>query len=62
MRKTDSLKRDLPITNFDYPISETIDGLREIKEVAKEWELTPLQNSMDKKIHELNKRLEQKES
>lgn len=35
---------------------------REIdEEVAKEWEHTLLQNSMDKELHELNKRLEQKE-
>jgi hypothetical protein len=35
---------------------------REIdEEVAKEWEHTLLQNTMDKELHELNKRLEQKE-
>jgi hypothetical protein len=34
---------------------------REIEEVAKEWEHTLLQNSMDRELHELNKRLEQKE-
>lgn len=34
---------------------------REIEEVAKEWEHTQLQNSMDRELHELNKRLEQKE-
>lgn len=34
---------------------------REIDEVAKEWEHTLLQNSMDKELHELNKRLEEKE-
>ncbi|KAL8103861.1 hypothetical protein AgCh_028160 [Apium graveolens] len=32
------------------------------EEVAKEWEHTLLQDSMDKELHELNKRLEQKES
>lgn len=31
------------------------------EEVAKEWEHTLLQNTMDKELHELNKRLEQKE-
>lgn len=34
---------------------------REIEEVTKEWEHTLLQNSMDRELHELNKRLEQKE-
>lgn len=34
---------------------------REIDEVAKEWEHTLLQNSMDKELHELNRRLEEKE-
>lgn len=31
------------------------------EEEAKEWEHTLLQDSMDKELHELNKRLEQKE-
>ncbi|KAG5230862.1 chromosome-associated kinesin KIF [Salix suchowensis] len=36
---------------------------REIdEEVAKEWEHTILQNTMDKELHELNRRLEEKES
>ncbi|GAU42173.1 hypothetical protein TSUD_305180 [Trifolium subterraneum] len=35
---------------------------REIEEVEKEWEHKLLQNSMDRELHELNKRLEQKES
>jgi hypothetical protein len=35
---------------------------REIdEEVAKEWEHTLLQNTMDKELNELNKRLEEKE-
>lgn len=34
---------------------------RDIDEVTKEWEHTLLQNSMDKEMHELNKRLEEKE-
>ena len=34
---------------------------REMEEVAKEWEHTLLQNSMDRELHELNKRLQQKE-
>ncbi|XP_047154462.1 kinesin-like protein KIN-4A isoform X1 [Vigna umbellata] len=67
--KADGLKRGLPIKNIDYPMSETTDpgcnlagDSREIEEVAKEWEHTLLQNSMDRELHELNKRLEQKES
>ena len=35
---------------------------REIdEEAAKEWEHTLLQNTMDKELHELNRRLEEKE-
>lgn len=34
---------------------------RETDEVAKELEHAVLQNTMDKEMHELNKRLEQKE-
>ncbi|TKY57847.1 Kinesin protein FRA1 [Spatholobus suberectus] len=60
--KADGLKRGLPITASDYPMSETTGDSREIEEVAKEWEHTLLQNSMDRELHELNKRLEQKES
>ncbi|XP_061355548.1 kinesin-like protein KIN-4A [Gastrolobium bilobum] len=61
--KTDGLKRGLPITASDYPMGETTAGdSREIEEVAKEWEHTLLQNTMDRELHELNKRLEQKES
>ncbi|KAL2574780.1 hypothetical protein AAZV13_17G208300 [Glycine max] len=60
--KTDGLKRGLPITTSDYPMSETTGDSREIEEVEKEWEHTLLQNSMDRELHELNKRLEQKES
>ncbi|KAL2974079.1 hypothetical protein AAZX31_14G082300 [Glycine max] len=61
--KTDGHKRGLPITASDYPMSETTAGdSREIEEVEKEWEHTLLQNSMDRELHELNKRLEQKES
>ncbi|XP_073223256.1 kinesin-like protein KIN-4A isoform X2 [Cicer arietinum] len=60
--KTDGLKRGLPITTSDYPMSESTGDSREIEEVAKEWEHTLLQNSMDRELHELNKRLEQKES
>ncbi|KAI4337005.1 hypothetical protein L6164_015467 [Bauhinia variegata] len=60
--KTDGLKRNLPIAATDYSMSETTGDSREMEEVAKEWEHTLLQNSMDRELHELNKRLEQKES
>ncbi|XP_057429249.1 kinesin-like protein KIN-4A isoform X2 [Lotus japonicus] len=60
--KVDGLKRSLPMTAADYPMSETAGDSREIEEVEKEWEHTLLQNSMDRELNELNKRLEQKES
>ncbi|BAT77869.1 hypothetical protein VIGAN_02047300 [Vigna angularis var. angularis] len=60
--KTDAIKRSLPIIEAEYPMSETVGDSREIEEVAKEWEHTLLQNSMDRELHELNKRLQQKES
>lgn len=61
--KTDGLKRSFPIIASDYSVNETTAGdPREIEEVAKEWEHTLLQNSMDRELHELNKRLEQKET
>ncbi|GMY28714.1 kinesin-like protein KIN-4A isoform X2 [Fagus crenata] len=63
--KSDGLKRGLhSMESSDYQMGETLTGdSREIdEEVAKEWEHTLLQNTMDKELHELNKRLEQKES
>ncbi|AES73335.2 kinesin-like protein KIN-4A [Medicago truncatula] len=60
--KTDELKKTLPTTVADCPMHETAGDSREIEEVAKEWEHKLLQNSMDRELHELNKRLEQKES
>ncbi|PON94237.1 Kinesin-like protein [Trema orientale] len=63
--RSESLKRGLQsIDSADYQMAETISSdTREIDdEVAKEWEHTLLQNSMDKELHELNKRLEEKES
>lgn len=47
------LELQLPILEGD---SREID-----EEVAKEWEHTLLQNTMDKELHELNRRLEEKE-
>ncbi|XP_027354701.1 kinesin-like protein KIN-4A [Abrus precatorius] len=60
--KADAVKRSLPIVEADYPLNETAGDSREIEEVTKEWEHTLLQNSMDRELHELNKRLQQKES
>ncbi|KAK9271250.1 hypothetical protein L1049_026840 [Liquidambar formosana] len=64
--KSDGLKRGLQsMDSPDYQIAETItagDSGEIDEEVAKEWEHTLLQNTMDKELNELNKRLEQKES
>ncbi|KAG6674613.1 hypothetical protein I3842_15G052200 [Carya illinoinensis] len=64
--KNDGLKRGLhSMESSDYQMGETITAgdSREIEEeVAKEWEHTLLQNTMDKELNELNKRLEEKES
>ncbi|KAG2666296.1 hypothetical protein I3760_15G051800 [Carya illinoinensis] len=63
--KNDGLKRGLhSMESSDYQMGETITGdSREIEEeAAKEWEHTLLQNTMDKELNELNKRLEEKES
>lgn len=69
--RCEGLKRGLQsIDSADYQMAETIsrlpiltDDAREIdEEVAKELEHTLLKNSMDKELHELNKRLEEKES
>ncbi|KAJ9670653.1 hypothetical protein PVL29_026915 [Vitis rotundifolia] len=64
--KTDGLKRGLQsMESSDYPMGEVISGenSREMDEVAeREWEHALLQNTMDKELNELNKRLEQKES
>ncbi|KAK8996875.1 hypothetical protein V6N11_020371 [Hibiscus sabdariffa] len=63
--KSDGLKRNLrSIESPDYQMVETVMGdSREIdEEAAKEWEHTLLQNTMDKELHELNRRLEEKES
>ncbi|KAF5189561.1 Kinesin-like protein kin-4a, partial [Thalictrum thalictroides] len=64
--KSDGLKRGLErLDSSDYPMNEIItgDSSKEIdEEVAKEWEHTLLQNTMDRELNELNKRLEQKET
>ncbi|XP_047324902.1 kinesin-like protein KIN-4A [Impatiens glandulifera] len=63
--KSVDFKRDLQSTDSsDYHMDDSITGdPGEIDEEAeKEWEHTLLQNSMDKELNELNRRLEQKES
>uniref|UniRef100_A0A7N0SXI7 Kinesin motor domain-containing protein n=1 Tax=Kalanchoe fedtschenkoi TaxID=63787 RepID=A0A7N0SXI7_KALFE len=64
--KYDGLKRGLhSMDSTDYQMADTIavsepKGIDE--EAEKEWEHKLLQNTMDKELNELNKRLEQKES
>ncbi|KAF8105696.1 hypothetical protein N665_0157s0260 [Sinapis alba] len=62
--RPDGLKRSLQsIELSNYPMVEATTGdSREIDEEAKEWEHKLLQNSMDKELLELNRRLEEKES
>ncbi|XP_076940354.1 kinesin-like protein KIN-4A [Bidens hawaiensis] len=58
--KNEGLKRGLQtVDSSDYPMSDS--GVIE-EEAAKELEHTLRQDSMDKELHELNVRLEQKES
>ncbi|KAL8154034.1 hypothetical protein V2J09_011794 [Rumex salicifolius] len=62
--RTDGLERNLQsMDSPDYQMGEVVTGdSREIdEEVTKEWEHKVLQNNMDRELHELNKRLEQKE-
>nr|VDC68329.1 unnamed protein product [Brassica rapa] len=62
--RPDGLKRSLhSIESSNYLMVEATTGdSREVDEEAKEWEHKLLQNSMDKELHELNRRLEEKES
>ncbi|KAI4366445.1 hypothetical protein MLD38_022322 [Melastoma candidum] len=61
--KSEGQKREFrSMDSCDYQMGEAISDSADMDEVAKEWEHTLLQNSMDKEMHELNKRLEQKES
>ncbi|TYJ35190.1 hypothetical protein E1A91_A05G219300v1 [Gossypium mustelinum] len=64
--KSDGLKRNLHSReSSDYQMGETMIAAdsREVDEAAaKEWEHTLLQNTMDKELHELNRRLKEKES
>ncbi|PON67182.1 Kinesin-like protein [Trema orientale] len=63
--KNDGLKRGFQsIDSSDYEMGEIMSGenSREIDVATKEREHEYLQNTMDKELNELNKRLEQKES
>ncbi|KAI3737142.1 hypothetical protein L2E82_27137 [Cichorium intybus] len=61
--KNEGFKRGLQsVDSSDYQMSESGDSGVIEEETAKELEHTLLQDSMDKELHELNKRLEQKES
>ncbi|KAJ0795363.1 putative plus-end-directed kinesin ATPase [Helianthus annuus] len=61
--KNEGLKRGLQsVDSSDYPMSESGDSGVIEEEAAKELEHTLRQDSMDKELHELNTRLEQKES
>ncbi|KAI4375046.1 hypothetical protein MLD38_012961 [Melastoma candidum] len=61
--KSEGPKREFQrMDSCDHQMGEAISDSADMDEVAKEWEHTLLQNSLDKEMHELNKRLEQKES
>ncbi|XP_075516911.1 kinesin-like protein KIN-4A [Primulina tabacum] len=61
--KSEGLKRGLQnVESSDYEMSESSDSGEVDEDTAKELEHTYLQNSMDKELNELNRRLEQKES
>ncbi|XP_061340024.1 kinesin-like protein KIN-4A isoform X1 [Gastrolobium bilobum] len=63
--KNDGIERHFQSSDSsDHPMTESISGeeSRETDEAAKEFEHALLQNTMDKEMNELNKRLEQKES
>nr|XP_043635441.1 kinesin-like protein KIN-4A [Erigeron canadensis] len=59
--KNEGVKRVQSVDSSDYRMSETGASSVIEEEEAKELEHTLLQDSMDKELHELNKRLEQKE-
>ncbi|KAG4930701.1 hypothetical protein GLYMA_17G169400v4 [Glycine max] len=65
LMKTDGLERHFQsLDSSDHPMVGSISGedSKETDEAAKELEHVLLQNTMDKEMNELNKRLEQKES
>ncbi|KAH9625602.1 hypothetical protein KSS87_017077 [Heliosperma pusillum] len=62
--KNEGHKRRQSMDSSDYPMGEIMMGdSKEIdEEASKEWEHKVLQNTMDKELNELNRRLQQKES
>ncbi|GAA0141445.1 microtubule binding motor protein [Lithospermum erythrorhizon] len=61
--KGEGLKRGLQsVESCDYQSSDNGESMDIDEEAEKEWEHNLLQDSMDKQLHELNRRLEQKES
>ncbi|KAL5184201.1 Kinesin-like protein KIN-4A [Glycine soja] len=65
LMKTDGLERHFQsLDSSEHPMVGSVSGedSRETDEAAKELEHVLLQNTMDKEMNELNKRLEQKES
>ncbi|KAJ8453262.1 hypothetical protein Cgig2_008146 [Carnegiea gigantea] len=62
--KSEGHKRRQSMDSSDMSMGEVIMGdTREMdEEAAKEWEHKVLQNTMDKELYELNRRLQQKES
>ncbi|PWA42355.1 hypothetical protein CTI12_AA545630 [Artemisia annua] len=61
--KNEGLKRGFQsVDSPDYPMIESGDSGVIEEEAEKEWEHALLQDSMGNELHELNKRLEQKES
>uniref|UniRef100_A0A803NQP0 Kinesin-like protein n=1 Tax=Cannabis sativa TaxID=3483 RepID=A0A803NQP0_CANSA len=65
LTKNDGLKRGFQsIDSSDYEMGEIISGEnpREVEVATKEREHEYMQNTLDKELNELNKRLEQKES
>ncbi|CAA2971860.1 kinesin KIN-4A isoform X1 [Olea europaea subsp. europaea] len=61
--KSEEFKRGLPsMESCDYQMSESGDSGDTDEDTVKELEHTYLQNTMDKELNELNRRLEQKKS
>ncbi|XP_057532737.1 kinesin-like protein KIN-4A isoform X2 [Amaranthus tricolor] len=62
--KNEGHKRRQSMDSSDYAMGEIVmgDSKDMDEEVAKEWEHKVLQNTMDKELNELNRRLQQKES
>lgn len=62
--RMEGLKRSLSMESIEYQMADNLKGDNDKEadeEAAKEWEHTMLQDTMDRELNELNKRLEQKE-